>query len=294
MRVCVIVNPVARGVRRKGACLHEIERAGAAIYWTSRPGEARVLAARAVQDGCELVVAAGGDGTVNEVVNGIGDVPGGWGRVRLAVLPLGTANVWARELGMPLDPERAWRVLTAGQERCVDVAWAEWPGEEGRRRRYFVQLAGAGWDARAIERVRPGLKRWLGPWAYVWAGWVALWRGGAPVTVDLGAERSAGPWVLAGNGRLYGGPFELFPGASPGDGWLEVCVVPRLTVALALAGGLWVLLRRRLPERWVIRRRARRLRWVSERPVPFELDGEWAGWTPVELGLCPGSLRVVA
>lgn len=293
MRPCVIANPVARGMRRVGGeGLRTLCGPDTAIRWTSAAGEARALAAAAVREGFDLLVAAGGDGTVNEVLNGIGDVPGGFERVRLGVLPLGTANVWARERGLDLDLARAWERLREGRERRVDLPWAEWQEGGAAGRRFFVQLAGAGWDALAIERVRAGWKRWLGPWAYVWAGWEALQAGCPPVTARLAEVCMSGPWVLVGNGRFYGGPFELFPGASAEDGWLDVCVVPRLTLGIAVCGGLSVLLRRRLPGRWVRRGRTQRLELSSESPVPFEVDGERAGRTPVTFGLTPGALRV--
>ena len=120
------------------------------------------------------IVAAGGDGTVNEVLNGLGDAPDGFARARLGVLPLGTVNVFARELEIPLRIERAWEILQRGRETRIDLPRVEFSANGVRQKRYFVQLAGAGLDARAIELVDWSHKKKAGPLAYVIAGLKAL------------------------------------------------------------------------------------------------------------------------
>lgn len=293
MRICLIANPAAREVRRwVGRLPWETWSPQPAVWTTRKPGEARQWAAQAVAEGFDVLVAAGGDGTVNEVLNGIGDVPGGFDRVRLAVLPMGTANVWARELGVAGSVEQAWEGVVSGRERRLDLAWAECPAAGTAPRRYFVQLAGAGWDAQAIERVQAGLKRWLGPWAYVWAGWRALWAGSGRIWWETHHERVPADWVVVGNGRLYGGPFVFFPEARTDDGHLDVALIPRLTVTRALAGGLYVLWRRRLPGRLILRRRAPEFRLTGSADTPFEVDGEWAGRLPARFGVIRQGLRV--
>jgi diacylglycerol kinase (ATP) len=139
VRICVIFNPVAKGdkARRLRTQLDTIG-SQAALKQTTCAGDARRLAAEAVKEGFEIVVAAGGDGTVNEVLNGLGDAPKGFARARLGVLPLGTVNVLARELGVPLSPGPAWEIILRNQERRADLPWAEWDSAVGRERRYFV------------------------------------------------------------------------------------------------------------------------------------------------------------
>ena len=164
VRTCVIFNPAARGDKARHFRQHldEIASQGA-LKATTVPGDARRLATEAVADGFELIVAAGGDGTVNEVLNGIGDAADGFARARLGVLPLGTVNVFAREIGLPLRIERAWETLQRGREARLDLPCVEFSANGVRRRQYFVQLAGAGLDARAIrtgdlaaqEEIRP-------------------------------------------------------------------------------------------------------------------------------------------
>src|SRR5580692_8939555 len=99
LRICVIFNPAARGNKARRFRRHLDEMAQQSVFKaTTAPGDAQKYAATAVTDGFDVIVAAGGDGTVNEVLNGIGEVPDGFARVRLGVLPLGTVNVFAREL----------------------------------------------------------------------------------------------------------------------------------------------------------------------------------------------------
>ena len=175
VRTCVIFNPTARGdkAKRFRAQLDAIARE-AALKLTASIGDARKLSATAVEEGYETIVAAGGDGTLNEVLNGIGDVANGFARSRLAVLPLGTVNVFAREVGIPLRLNEAWEVIRKGHEIKIDLPGVEYQSGDKRERRYFAQLAGAGLDARAIELVKWQIKKMVGPLAYVFAGFHAL------------------------------------------------------------------------------------------------------------------------
>jgi diacylglycerol kinase (ATP) len=195
VRICVIFNPVARGNKAR-RFRRRLEAIGAqcALKATTAPGDARRLAAEAVQEGFELVVAAGGDGTVNEVLNGLGDVPDGFARTRLGVLPLGTVNVFARELGLPLRIERAWEVLQRGRETRIDLPCVEFAANGVRRRQYFAQLAGAGMDARAIELVDWGHKKKIGPVAYFIAGLKAMRNPSLKSSSGWMAGRSGANW----------------------------------------------------------------------------------------------------
>src|SRR5437773_8109408 len=122
MRICVIFNPAARGEKAKRFRNHlDTLSTKCALKPTFAAGAGRTLAAEAVREGFEVIVAGGGDGTVNEVLNGIGDYPGGFARARLGVLPLGTVNVFAREIGMPLSLRRAWEVIRRGRESAIDL-----------------------------------------------------------------------------------------------------------------------------------------------------------------------------
>jgi len=293
VRTCVIFNPAARGDKARHFRRHLDEIAPhCALKATAAPGEARRLATEAVADGFELIVAAGGDGTVNEVLNGIGEAPEGFARARLGVLPLGTVNVFAREIGLPLRIDRAWETLQRGRETRLDLPCVEFSANGGRRRQYFVQLAGAGLDARAIELVTWPLKKKFGPLAYVIAGLKVL-RGRLPkIAARIDGQTVAGELILIGNGRFYGGPFEIFPQADSHDGLLDICILPRANGLTLLRCAPGLLMRRKLPASAVQRFRASTFELASDVSASFELDGEWVGNLPATFSVAREQLRV--
>jgi diacylglycerol kinase (ATP) len=296
VRTCVIFNPVARGnqARRFRRRLEAMD-GQCALKATTAPGDARRLAAAAVREGFDLVVAAGGDGTVNEVLNGLGDAPDGFARARLGVLPLGTVNVFARELALPMRLGRAWEVLFHGREIRIDLPCAAFTDAQGAsRRQYFAQLAGAGMDARAIELVDWEHKKIAGPLAYFIAGLKALRETKPKIIVRADGREVAGELVLVGNGRFYAGSYEVFPGADLRDGQLDLCIFPRINWLTFLRCAPGLLGRRKLPERAVQRLRAATFELAGASPAAFELDGEWAGRLPANFSVEPGRLRVMA
>ena len=278
MRTCVIFNPTARGEKARRFRRHLDDfAAGCVLKLTAAAGDARRLAAQAVAEGYETIVAAGGDGTLNEVLNGLGDAPNGFERARLGVLPLGTVNVFARELALPTRLADAWATVLHGRETRIDLPCVTYTANDGPRRHYFAQLGGAGLDARAIELVDYGLKKKIGPLAYVIAGLNALRENPALITATGGGHSISGELVLLGNGRLYGGPYRIFPQADLRDGRLEVCVFPRanwLTLALC---GPWLLLRHRLPSRCVRLFQAESVTLTCSSRMSLEVDGELLG-----------------
>lgn len=294
MRACVIFNPAAKGrkAERFRRCLDAIA-AECALKKTAGPGDGRNLAAAAVREGFDTIIAAGGDGTISEVLNGLGDVPDGFERARLGVLPLGTVNVFARELGLPLRPEPAWQILQQGREARIDLGCVEKIGADSKRGFYFAQMAGAGLDARAIELVSWPLKKKLGPLAYVVAGLRALAEPPARIVASDGKTTLAGALVLVGNGRLYGGEFQIFPGAALDDGLLDVCVFPSANWFTLLHCAPSLLLRKKLPAPAVMRFQAESFTLTSERPAAFEIEGDLAGHLPARFFVKRSALRVL-
>jgi len=295
VRTCVIFNPVAKGdkARRFRASLAAIEKE-CELKKTTSAGDARRLATQAISQGFEWVVAAGGDGTLNEVLNGFGDAPEGFRRACLGVLPLGTVNVFARELKLPLTPDAAWAALRSGHEIRMDLPQAEFTVNGKRERRFFAQLAGAGLDARAIELVSWSLKKKVGPLAYVVAGLKALRERRPLITAASGATSLAGELILIGNGRLYGGNYQIQPHADPQDGRLDVCVFPRAGWATLARCGFPLLLQGRLPEQMVRRFAATDFTLACDSEAAFELDGELVGPLPVKFSVEREGLRVMA
>jgi diacylglycerol kinase (ATP) len=295
VRICVIFNPAARGQKaEKLKHLLEAFARDCLCKPTSCAGEARTLAAAAVCEGFDTIVAAGGDGTLNEVLNGIGDVPGGFAKARLGVLPIGTINVFARELKIPLDLEQAWKIILQGHESTIDLPLAEFTQNGKPTSRFFAQLAGAGLDSKAVELVDWELKKKIGPLAYVVAGMKAL-RGGQPaITVSSVAGSITGELVLIGNGRFYGGDFVLFPKADLRDGLLDVCAFPKVNWEILCRAGLGLLtknLHRLCGTKEV---RVETLTLSADRKTFFQLDGENVGELPAKFSMRPKMLRVIA
>ena len=290
---CLIFNPAARGGKARRFRSHPILPGLPCVFLpTTAPGDARRLAAQAVRDGFQTIIAAGGDGTVNEVLNGITDVPGGLRAVRLGILPLGTVNVFARELRLPLRARSAWRVLAAAREKMIDLGRAQFTLDGRPQTRSFIQLAGAGLDSRAIELTDWNVKKKIGPFAYLLAGFHALSEKRPLVTLRAGST-FAGEWIAVGNGRYYGGPIPFFPRARLEDGLLDICVLPKTTfpvVAAVLAGLLIGRMHQFSGARFLT---ASTLTLASPDRVLLQLDGENVGELPATLTVEPGALRVI-
>lgn len=289
MRPCVIFNPVARGERalRFRRFLATVAP-GTALKPTTGPGAARELAVQAVREGYDLVVAAGGDGTLHEVVNGLADVPGATAAVGLGILPLGTVNVFALELGLPMSPPRAWDVILNGVTREVDLPWAEFETPRGRRRERFISLAGAGLDARAVQLASWSLKRRIGRLAYLVAA-LRAWREPArKFGWSAAGEHGEAAFAALGNGRFYGGRIEVFPGGDVRSGLVHACLFPRVTGAL-IASSVWAYFARRpwRPPPEVRRFGAGEIELTGGDGVPVHLDGELAGTLPARFGCAP-------
>ncbi len=280
-RVCIILNPAARGAKTRLRRLEKIAP-GAVIKTTSAPGDAEAQAERAVAQGYGTIVAAGGDGTINEVVNGIGSAP-----VALGILPMGTVNVFALEMGIPLfNLDLAWRVIREHRVRAIDLASANG--------HLFVQMAGIGLDAEIVKRNSRHVKHVLGPLSYLLtATQVAAQK---PPRLRVSADGRAtveGSFVLVGNGRFYGGPFSLFNEADMQDGLLDVYVfrsMNYLALIRYFRGALFGSLSRFSDVHYF---KARNLTVKADRIVPLEADGELAGHSPVEFSVRRRKLRVI-
>ena len=294
MKTCVIFNPTARGDKARAFRARLSALAGSVVLKpTYAVGAGRLLAAEAVREGFEVIVAAGGDGTVNEVLNGIADEPCGLEQARLGVLPLGTINVFARELGLPRGFDAAWRVIAEGREARVDLPVAEFGSDGKRERRCFAQLAGAGLDSRAIELVDWERKKAFGPLAYVFAGLEAVMEPQPKIRVESDGVVHEGELVLVGNGRRYGGDFDLFPAAALCDGRLSVAVFPKVNFPALIRFGLGWLTERMHAATDCRTFQAELLTLSTEPGIAVELDGDNVGRLPARFSIRPGALRVL-
>jgi diacylglycerol kinase (ATP) len=293
--ICLIFNPAARGEKAKKFQRGiEAFQGKFALKPTHCAGAARHLAAEAVREGYTTIVAAGGDGTLNEVLNGIGDADG-FGRVRLGVLPLGTINVFARELRMPAKLDQVWPLMESATEIKLDVGCAEFRGNSGVEKRLFLQLAGAGLDARAVELVSWELKKKIGPGAYLVAGFKALGATQPKITLrSEKGEEARGELVLIGNGRLYGGDFPLFHKSDLQDGVLDAVLFEEVNWKKLPSLGWDFLLGRLFKEGRTRYLQGSTLNLCSDSRAAVQLDGEYVGELPCTFSVLPKVLRVVA
>jgi len=290
----LIFNPAAKGGKARFLRRH-LDAFGShcRLMPTQAAGDASRLAAQALAEGCQTIIAAGGDGTINEVVNGIAETPGGLERALLGVLPMGTINVFARELGLPHRLRDAFDLICGGKETRIDLPVADLTLNGQTRRRCFIQLSGAGLDARAVELVSWDLKKKAGPLAYVVAGFKALMEKHPVITVEGGGQRVTGQLVFMGNGRFYGGSFRFFPKANLADGLIDACVFPQVQAGAILRVGMGMLCGRPLHFAQSAQLQARELVLTSSSRVPIELDGEAAGELPARISIIPKGLRVI-
>ncbi|OLA98842.1 MAG: diacylglycerol kinase [Verrucomicrobia bacterium 13_2_20CM_54_12] len=250
---------------------------------TAHSGDAKALARRAVEAGFRRIVAAGGDGTVSQVANGLAD-----SNATLGVLPMGSVNVFAMELGLPLhNLQRCWDIIEGTNVRLVDL-----PSANGKD---FVQLGGVGLDAQVVKETSLAFKRSFGPLSYLISATHIAAR--QPPKLFIESEHTAveeGSFVLIGNGRLYGGPFPFFKHAIIDDGLFDVVVFKRLGYLEIVKYLQDVVFSSDIKVPEIEYFQTRQLRITSEQDVPLELDGELAGNCPVDFRIRKRALRVLA
>jgi diacylglycerol kinase (ATP) len=278
MKICVILNPNA-GAAEGGVELRRAAegRAGVEVWETKANGDGARLASKAVREGFEVVAAAGGDGTIHEVVNGL--VWARSRRVRLGVVPMGTGNDLARTLGAPLDdPAGAFELLFQGAEREIDLMRVR----AGGREVYGANVAAGGFTGQMNEAMTDELKDRWGPLAYL--------RGAVKVLPDLTRYRTrirfdGKAWedvqamnIVIANGRTAGGGMVVAPTADIADGLLDVVIV-KGGGAMDLAGAAARLLASGsyLNSEVVEHRQAKRVEVHAEPGMMFNVDGEVVG-----------------
>ncbi len=267
---------------------------GAEILEVDSPEDTRTAVAEAARDGVDVVVAAGGDGTVclvTDALMAVGD--SAETRPALGILPLGTGNDFARTLCLPIgDPEAALRVLAEATERTVDVIRVTFDGQT----RHALNVCNGGFTGALDDKMDDDLKASWGPFAYVVGTVRALpemtafrvhvgWDGGPEEVIEAFN-------VVVANGRTAGGGTPVAPAANPEDGLLDVVIV-RAGGALDVARlGLGALTGDVLADENVVFNRVRTVTVRAEPPMPFNVDGELCTEAPVAFEVAPGALRV--
>ncbi len=293
-----LVNP-ASGNGATGKRWPELAHRAAALgltgdsLFSERPGHLIELARRAADDGAELVVAVGGDGTLNEAVNGLLTASR---RPELATIPLGTGMDFVRTHGIPADFDDAVRAAVTGAARTVDVGHVAYRGWDGsQRERFYANVGSVGMSGAVAQRAN-GMSKALGGRVTFFVALVqvfARWKN-TEVTVELDGETRTGRMhdVIVANGQWHGGAMWLAPEAVPDDGLFDVVLIGDVnkldfvTTAPKLYKGT------HLAHPKVDLVRSARVRVDAAEHLPIELDGEQVGTTPAIFEVVPGALRV--
>tara|TARA_Y100001934_G_scaffold229284_1_gene276195 strand:+ start:3552 stop:4433 length:882 start_codon:yes stop_codon:yes gene_type:complete len=279
LNILIIHNPVAgrRRRRRLEKLLNLLESSGHSvrIMPTGRRGDARESARSA--RGIDVIVAAGGDGTVSEIIDGISARPSTEPAPAVAFLPMGTANVLAWELGLPRSPRGIVRMINQGKSLAFR------PGVANGTR--FVLMASAGLDARAVAAVKTRTKRLVGGLAYVTAAVSALYRPSPIFRVQVGGLEYEARTVIVTRAARYGGPFVLAPDAHLGGGSLHIVLMPSHGWLATVKYGLALVFGRlhHLPEVAVLEADSVDIRGIESEPV--QVDGDLAVGIPLSVSV---------
>jgi len=288
-RVLVIYNPAAgrNRQRRLSAVLDLLEEqvCSVTLRETRRRGDAEVFAREALADDWDVIVAAGGDGTINEVVNGM--VGHGGLAPMLAIIPLGTANVMACEIGLDAqDPAQIAATIATGPAARVHLGVANG--------RHFVLMAGVGLDAHVVAGVNTTLKRHTGKFAYVVESVKQAFGYDFPaLEIRANGEVYQGRMAVACKGRHYGGPFVAAPAAKLGNPSLEVCILPNEGMAGMLRYGLALPFGKlaQLPEVTVVSTNS--ITITGPRGAPVQADGDIIARLPAEITIASETIELI-
>jgi diacylglycerol kinase (ATP) len=266
----------------------QLESLGVAVdlRLTTGPGDATQIAARAALNGTSDVIVAGGDGTINEAIQGLAGT-----KARLAIIPRGTANVLARELGLPLDDEQALKIAAEGKSRQIYLGLAI--DENTNESRHFVLMAGIGLDASVVKRVQPKLKKRIGKGAFWISGLshLATWNP-RPFILEINGHKYTSTFAAIGKAAKYGGDLAITPGARLDQPEFEICIIDthsRLRYLHLLSHALRNGMPRNVPEVKFVN--AVNVRAHGDAHV--QIDGELIGHLPMRFEIAPHSLQII-
>ncbi|MGH2481461.1 MAG: diacylglycerol/lipid kinase family protein, partial [Ktedonobacteraceae bacterium] len=287
-RAVIIANPVAGSYLHNRRDLEEtmgfLRDYGwkVALKLTHAAGYAQLYAREAVADKLDVVIAAGGDGTINEVIQ---ELVGS--ETALGVLPVGTANVWAREMGIPLDIAGASEILTYGRTRHVDAGCVNW--------RYFLLMVGIGFDGEVIRVVEKKFLKRLGVVGYLLVSfWLSFGYDSFAMSAKIGEQevKTRTLQIVIGNTQLYGGAVKFTWQAQCDDGLLDVCIVRKRSKFRRIFIALDFLLHRKQRSQWVSYDKSATIEVQTRKPVAIQVDGDSCGNTPATFTIAPRALKV--
>jgi diacylglycerol kinase family enzyme len=256
---------------------------------TTGPNTAGAMARAHIDGGADLIVVAGGDGTINETAEGMvgSEVP-------LGILPAGTANVLATEMKLGGNLQRVARRLSELRPRRISLGYIACDG--GKVSRHFLMMAGIGLDAHVVNRVNPALKARTGKFAYWVAGWSLLGKRLAEFDVEIAGERRKCSFALVSKVRNYGGDFEIARSVTLLQDQFEVVLFEGATATRYVKYFAGMALNRLAGMRGVTVLRADRVKIspVDERRAYVQIDGELGGKLPAEIRIVPDALTLLA
>jgi diacylglycerol kinase (ATP) len=287
--IVLISNPAAKKTtddKIKTAC-HILEAGGYEVEHisTGQRGDAEAFAREAVKKSPFMIIAAGGDGTINEVINGIAG-----SEIPLAFMPLGTVNVLAKELTVPEDVEGAIIKALHGTPRIVSLGKIViHPSSAGR---YFILMAGIGYDGETVFGINGTLKKYWGKGAYFYSGIKTLLRfNPSELIFDIDGRRVTGCSAIIGNAAKYGGHFKVTPDARIADRLLDVCIFKGRSRADILRYVAGVVTKRHLTFRDVEYIKAESIEIRGRAHI--QIDGDYLGMTPARVEVKKNALKMI-
>ena len=291
-RATLISNPKTGRYNSRRRSIQDVasrlESLGVAVdlQLTSGPGDATEIAARAARDGSTEVIVAGGDGTINEAIQGLAGT-----EASLAIIPRGTGNVLARELGLPLDEESALAVVAKGKSRKIYLGVVI--DENTNESRYFVLMAGIGLDASVVQGVQPSLKKRIGRGAFWVSGLshLANWNP-QPFTLEINGDKYKATFAAIGKAARYGGDLAITPGARLDQREFEVCII-ETTSRVRYLKLLSHAMRNGMPRDRPEVRFVKAVNVKAYGNAQVQIDGELLGALPMRFEIAPHSLEVI-
>jgi diacylglycerol kinase (ATP) len=287
-QAAIIYNPVAGASRHDESSIQQARRLLTErgiitdVLATRAPGDATHLARQAITQGSELIIVKGGDGTLNETLQGIVGSD-----VHLAIWPAGTGNVLAGVLRIPRDLNSIISMIERDQVRRVSIGQAD--------SRYFFLMAGIGLDAAIVAQVNSMLKRYGGILAYWLTGLKFLFAWDVPVfTLELDGQRLTATFAAIANAPSYGGGLIVAPGARMEDAFFHVCSISTRSRLRYLFCYLpFVFFGRHVNRKGVTYLKSQQVRAYSDQEIRVQVDGDLAGTLPMSFQIIPSAIKVV-
>jgi len=254
----------------------------AKITYTKFPGHATLIAAECVKKKYNLVIAAGGDGTINEVVNGLA-----YSNTTLGIIPLGTANVLGIQLMIPAEIKAACQIIANGNKKRIDLGKIQ--------DRYFVSMSGVGFDAHVIKKTGSKIKKLFGALSYVFVALSELFTYRFKqiiVKIDEQPIPRRGYFVIIGNGKYYGGDMVVATHADMTDGYLDVCIFKHRNILKLISYFMGMKLGRIDKNMSVEYFQCKKISILKSGKHAVHVDAEYLCRTPVDVEICPKALTI--